>query len=111
MVCHEPVDTMPESELYLRYVLGEFPAERLQAMPDRHLRCNPEIGQFVENADFPSMTDDDPLTDRRRMDPAAARARADLVTRAWLRLREIPALGLALAEMPLAHDPQREARS
>ena len=109
--CHEPVDTMPESELYLRYVLGEIPAEWLPAMPDRHLRCNPEIAQFIEHPDFPPLTDDDPTTDRRRIDPAAARARAERVTRAWLRLREIPAAGIPLAEMPLPDSPRTEARA
>ena len=100
-VCNEPVDTMPESELYLRFVLGEIQPDWLQAMPDRHLRCNPELGQFIEHPDFPPMADEEPLTDKRRMDPAAARARTEQVTRGYFRLLEIPGLGVPLMEMPL----------
>ncbi len=100
-VCHEPVDTLPESELYLRYVLGEIRADWLQAMPDRHIRCNPEIAQYIEHPDFPPITDEDPLTDRRRLSPADASARTARVSRAYRRLLEIPELGVPIPDMPL----------
>ncbi len=46
-VCGEEVDDVAESDLYLRYVLGEVDPETLHASPERHLRCNPTLSQFI----------------------------------------------------------------
>ena len=39
-VCGRDVEVIAESDLYLRYVLGEVPLERLHRLPERHIRCN-----------------------------------------------------------------------
>ena len=46
-VCGLEVETIDESDLYLRYVLGEVDPETLHVSPERHLRCNPTLAQFI----------------------------------------------------------------
>ena len=40
-VCGEEVHVITDSDLYLRYVLGEVASRDLLAAPERHLACNP----------------------------------------------------------------------
>ena len=46
-VCGQEVETIDGSDLYLRYVLGEVVPETLHSTPERHLRCNPTLAQFI----------------------------------------------------------------
>lgn len=46
-VCGKDVEELTESDLYLRYVLGEVDPEVLHLSPERHIRCNPILGQFI----------------------------------------------------------------
>ena len=46
-VCGPDVADITESDLYLRYVLGEVDPETLHVAPERHLRCNPTLAQFI----------------------------------------------------------------
>ena len=50
--CKLPVDTLPESLLYLRYILGEVPVEVLHRHPDCHVRCCPEVAQYILHPNF-----------------------------------------------------------
>ena len=54
-VCGRPVEAIVESELYLRYVLGEIPLEMLHRHPERHLRCNPAYAQYIVHSEFEPM--------------------------------------------------------
>ena len=40
-VCGAEVAEITESDLYLRYVLGEVAPEKLHLSRERHIRCNP----------------------------------------------------------------------
>ena len=40
-VCGGDVEAITESDLYLRYVLGELPIFVLHQQRERHIRCNP----------------------------------------------------------------------
>ena len=40
-VCGRDVEVITESDLYLRFILGEVPLELLHRLSERHLRCNP----------------------------------------------------------------------
>ena len=51
-VCGTDVAAIAESDLYLRYVLGEVPLEQLHLLPERHIRCNPGLAQYIVDADF-----------------------------------------------------------
>jgi hypothetical protein len=80
-VCGDEVENIRESDLYLRFVIGEIAAKSLLAAPERHLRCNPVYSQ----------------------------QRAELVTRGWLRLQELFELAqtIPLPEYPLPEFRQR----
>ncbi|MBI4612934.1 MAG: hypothetical protein HY720_04925 [Planctomycetes bacterium] len=99
--CGLYVESVIESELYLRYVMGEIPTEGLLTLPDRHIRCNAALAQYIVHEDFPPIVEDRPEHDKRRLDPAWVRDREDLVTRAWVRLRSLPASGLDVRDYPL----------
>ena len=51
-VCGAEVEAITESDLYLRYVLGEVPPELLQRTPERHVRCNPALAQYIADPAF-----------------------------------------------------------
>lgn len=104
-VCGMEVESLTESDLYLRYVLGEVQPRELFASPERHLRCNPTVAQFIVAAEFPAVEVAGPF-DKRTMDQADRQPLEERYTRGWRRLQEIPTLGLSILEYPLP-----EARS
>lgn len=48
-VCKQEVESIRDSDLYLRFVIGELPSRHLLAAPERHLRCNPVNAQFIDS--------------------------------------------------------------
>ena len=99
-VCGRDVEEITESDLYLRYVLGEVPIFQLHQTRERHVRCNPTLAQYIVDPDFPPVTCDGPFA-KSNFDPAFVVDEEARVTRGWRRLRSIPSLGLALDEYPL----------
>ncbi|NND99137.1 MAG: hypothetical protein HKN47_17610 [Pirellulaceae bacterium] len=87
-VCHNDVSSIVESDLYLRYVIGELDPEVLHTTPERHIRCNPVLAQFIRHEDFPRVTVDGQLS-RDNLDPQYVQERQSLVTRGYARLLEI----------------------
>ena len=51
-VCGREVEEITESDLYLRYVLGEAEWDELNRAPERHIRCNPVLAQFIVDTSF-----------------------------------------------------------
>ena len=51
-VCGRDVETILDSELYLRYVLGEVPLDVLHLQRERHIRCNSAIAQYIVHESF-----------------------------------------------------------
>jgi hypothetical protein len=102
-VCGEEVAEMTDSDLYLRYVLGEIPARQLLSARERHLRCNPTLAQFIVDPAFPPVTVSGPFA-KSELDPGDVAAREALVTRGWRRLHEVRGLGLAIADYPLSRE-------
>ena len=51
-VCGEDVAEITDSDLYLRYVIGLLDPELLHATPERHIRCNPLLAQFIVDEDL-----------------------------------------------------------
>jgi hypothetical protein len=99
-VCGGDVAEITDSDLYLRYVLGWVDPEVLHTTPDRHLRCNPGLAQFIVAAEFaPVMVEGE--FDKRLLDPEFRAAREELVTRGWRRLHEVVELGLPIVDYPL----------
>ncbi|GAB4147067.1 MAG: hypothetical protein Tsb009_20090 [Planctomycetaceae bacterium] len=100
-VCGEEVEHLAESDLYLRYVLGEIDARALLAQPERHLTCNPVQAQFIVDDNFPPVFVEGPF-DKRDLDPQDVARQEALVTRAWRRLQEVRELNLPISEYPLS---------
>jgi hypothetical protein len=109
-VCGGDVEGVVESELYLRYVLGEVPLERLHLQAECHIRCRPSVAQYITAADFPPLSCPGPF-DKQTLDPAFVRAEEARVTRGWRRLQAVPKLGLSIPEYPLSVTPDAEERS
>jgi hypothetical protein len=99
-VCGGDVEEIVDSDLYLRYVLGDVPAEELHLRRERHVRCNPELAQYIVDADFPPVHCQG-FFDKASLDAAYVAAEEARVTRGWRRLRELPGLGLPVTEYPL----------
>jgi hypothetical protein len=99
-VCGENVEEIADSDLYLRYVIGEIEARRLTTAPERHIRCNPVQAQFITAPEFEPVVVEGPF-DKRRLDSADVQAREVLITRGWRRLQELAGSGLPINEYPL----------
>jgi hypothetical protein len=105
-VCGLDVGEITDSDLYLRYVLGEVPPEQLHLLPERHLRCNPALAQYVVDTAFEPVRCDGFFA-KDTLDPAFVGEEEARVTRGWRRLQEIPALGIPIIEYPLPEVRQR----
>ena len=99
-VCGLDVAEITESDLYLRYVLGEVDPETLHTQPERHITCNPTLAQFIVADDFPPVLAQGFFA-KGELDPAFVASEEARVTRGYLRLRALPELGLPLTEYPL----------
>lgn len=80
-----------DSDLYLRFVIGELDPEVLHTSPERHIRCNPVLAQFIEHESFEIVRVSGEFA-AELLDEEFRRARALLVTRGYQRLLEIAAM-------------------
>jgi hypothetical protein len=99
-VCGRDVGEITESDLYLRYVLGEVPPEQLHRARERHIRCNPAVAQYIVDPAFEPVYCEG-FFDKRLLDRAYVFQEEARVTRGWRRLQELPALGLPIIDYPL----------
>lgn len=99
-VCGEEVVDITVSALYLQYVIGDIPASALMSTPERHLRCQPYLAQFIVDANFPPVTMDGPFS-KVNLDLEEVARMEDLYTRGWRRLQEVRSLGIPISEYPL----------
>lgn len=105
-VCGGDVEAITDSDLYLRFVIGEVDPETLHTTRERHIRCNPVLAQFIVDDDFEAVTVTG-VFDKRQLDALYVRQRETLVTRGWRRLKEIAGLELPIVDYPL---PEVRAR-
>ena len=99
-VCGDEVEDITESDLYLRYVIGEIDARSLLSAPERHIRCNPVQAQFIVADEFEPVVVEGPFAKGEprpggRPPPGGA-DHARLAT-----LQEIKQLGIPVSEYPL----------
>jgi hypothetical protein len=99
-VCGHDVATITDSDLYLRYVIGMIDSETLHTTPERHIRCNPALAQFIVDNLFDPVACDG-LFDKQTLDPEFVKQREVLVTRGWRRLKQVVAEKLSIVEYPL----------
>jgi hypothetical protein len=98
-VCGGDVENLIDSDLYLRYVLGEVPLFVLHQQPERHIRCNPALAQYVIDPRFAPVHCEGPFA-KSQFDPEFVAAEEARVTAGWRRLQELPTLGLSIDEYP-----------
>src|SRR5579863_1292887 len=99
-VCGDEVEDITDSDLYLRYIIGEIDARSLLSAPERHIRCNPVQAQFIVDEQFAPVLVEGPFA-KANLDAADVRRREELITRGWRRLQELKQLGLPVSEYPL----------
>ena len=99
-VCGQEVEAITDSDLYLRYVLGEVPPEQLHRARERHIRCNPALAQYIVDPAFEPVRCEGFFA-KEQLDAASVHEQEERVTRAWRRLQEIPGLGITIPEYPL----------
>ncbi len=99
-VCGEEVEAITESDLYLRYIMGEVPPLALGNSQERHIRCNPATAQYIVDSRF-SVVHCEGMFAKEYLDPEYVADQEKLVTRAWQRLQDIPHLGIPITEYPL----------
>jgi hypothetical protein len=105
-VCKQDVEDLTESDLYLRFVLGEVDPEQLHQLPERHIRCNPSLAQFITAPGFDPVVVSGPFS-KSELDREFVRREEARVTRAYLRLQELPRLGVPITEYPLPETRSR----
>ena len=99
-VCGKDVARLTDSDLYLRYVCGMLDPEVLHTTPERHIRCNPTLAQYIVDATFQPVSVDGPFA-KDALDPEFVRQREDLVTRGYRRLKELVQSDVPIIEYPL----------
>jgi hypothetical protein len=100
-VCGRDVEEIRESDLYLRYVLGEVKAEELDRLPERHIRCDVVLAQFIVAEGFsPVFVEEGPFA-KSGLDPQFVADEEQRVTRGYIRLQELSARDVSIWDYPL----------
>ena len=99
-VCGVDVEAITDSDLYLRYILGEVSPLELPTLRERHIRCNPAMAQYIVDPAFATVRCEGAFA-KEFLDGAFVREQEERITRGWRRLQEIPTLGVAIPEYPL----------
>ena len=99
-VCGDEVEDITQSDLYLRYVIGEISARELAAAPERHIRCNPVQAQFIVDPEFEPVVVEG-VFGKQELDADDVTRREDLATRGWQRLQELQGSGIPIGQYPL----------
>lgn len=99
-VCGQDVALLTQSDLYLRYIVGLLDPEVLHTTPERHIRCNPELAQYIVADDFEPVFREGPF-DKRKLDPTFVLQQEKLISRGWRRLNELATLDVPIIDYPL----------
>lgn len=103
VVCGEEVEELVDSDLYLRYTLGEVDPELLHKLPERHIRCNPILAQFIVADAFSPVEVAGAFT-KRLLDDEFVAAEEERVTTGYRRLHELTAQSVPIHEYPLTRE-------
>lgn len=99
LVCGRNVDRIQDSDLYLRYILGEVSPDRLHLEKEIHIRCNPERAQYICHPDFSDISLEGPFS-RKNLDPAFVSQEQARVSAAYQRLIKLTSLGIGILDYP-----------
>lgn len=100
-VCGKDVESILESDLYLRYVLGEVPLEQLHRSRERHITCNPALAQYIIDHRFVPVECVGAFA-KAQLDAEFVASEERRVSAGWRRLHEVLTLGISIAEYPLS---------
>ncbi|MEO2016064.1 MAG: hypothetical protein ABGZ53_17015 [Fuerstiella sp.] len=102
-ICGEEVELIGDSDLYLRYVTGQIDSRELLASPERHIRCNAVVAQFIADPNFEVVEVEGPFS-KSEMDRGYVAKQETLITRGWQRLQELAEIAdtLPVSEYPLS---------
>jgi len=102
-VCRIEVEDIIDSELYLRFVIGEVDPETLHTSQECHLRCNPLLAQFITDSRFSPTIQLEGDFAKESLDPSFVSSRIALINRGYARLWEImqDELGMTVIDYPL----------
>ncbi len=89
-VCGADVAELIDSDLYLRYVIGQLDPEVLHTTRERHIRCDPVLAQFIVDDELPRRWPLKEPFDKRQHAAAYVAQREQLVPRGYRRLRDGP---------------------
>lgn len=103
-VCGEEVENIRVSDLYLRFVTGQIDSQKLLGSPERHLRCNPVVAQFIVADGFEPVVVDGPFS-KAELDAEYVAQQTALMTRGWHRIQELYEISETL---PVSEYPLRE---
>lgn len=99
-VCGNDVASLVDSDLYLRYVIGELDPEVLHTTAERHIRCNPTLAQFIVDDSFEVVEVEGPFA-KQSLDADYVREQEELITQGWRRLQELATSDVPIIEYPL----------
>lgn len=102
-VCGKDVAAITDSDLYLRYVIGMIDPETLHTTRERHIRCNPALGQFIVDEAFAPIKCEGDFN-KYQLDSEFVQQREKLVTRGWRRLQKLAKTEIPIMEYPLGLD-------
>ncbi|HIE95444.1 MAG TPA: hypothetical protein EYG03_12220 [Planctomycetes bacterium] len=102
-ICGEEVELIRDSDLYLRFVTGQIDSRELLASPERHIRCNAVVAQFVVAPEFEVVEVEGPFR-KSEMDSGYVAKQEALITRGWQRLQELTEIAdtLPVSDYPLS---------
>ena len=106
-ICGQEVEGIVDSDLYLRFVIGEMDPEQLHTSPERHINCNPILAQFIQHDDFQLVGEVPEGFAANDLDPSYVSDRQSLVTRGFKRLKELA----SMEELPIYEYPLKEVRT
>lgn len=106
-VCGDDVEEITDSVLYLRYVLGEVGWEDLDRAPEKHIRCDPLLAQFIVSDSFAPVKVAGDFS-KHGLDPEFVRDEEVRITSGFLRLHEVVAASLPITQYPLSRAGARQ---
>lgn len=99
-ICGEEVSGITQSDLYLRYVIGLVDPETLHLQQERHIKCNPNLAQFIDVDGFRDLTAEEGF-EKENLDAEFVAQRTRLLTRGFERLLELRKNDLPITAYPL----------
>lgn len=100
-VCGKNVNRIQDSDLYLRYLLGEVTSDRLHLEKEVHIRCNPERAQYIDHPGFEEVVLEGPFS-KNNLDSSFVMKEQARVSAAYQRLQKLKAMGIGILDYPAA---------